>query len=139
MRAKHSKYHSKRQADGFTLLEILVALAIAAIGVIAVMQTTGAVSRSYSAAEQRIYSTWIASNRLAELRLGRAWRPAATTDQVVVFGGRNWYVRDIVTTTADPDVQRVDVRVYADPAREQPGAEVFGYLARYSPPVVSTQ
>lgn len=121
------------KAKGFTLLEILVALAIIAIGTTAVLQSAGGSVRTLHLTESRILATWVASNRIAELRLARTWPGAGTFDRNVVSGGRLWHYREGFTATADPDVLRVDITVYEGPAREQPDAQIFAYLTRFAP------
>ena len=117
------------------MLEILVALAIVAIGISAVMQSVGATAKSLHVAENRILATWVASNRIAEIRLARLWPSVGTIDRSEVLAARTWHYREIVQSTADPDVARVDVIVYDGPERQHEEARVFGYITRYSPPV----
>ncbi len=128
------QHHKKNGARGFTLLEILVALAVVAIGTAAVLQSAGATAKSLRVAENRILATWVASNRIAEIRLARLWPPAGTVDRSEILAARTWHYREIVKNTADPDVSRVDVIVYDGPERQHEEATVFGYITRYSPP-----
>ncbi len=127
------RHTSCSRQRGFTLLEILAALAIAAVGIAAVVQSIGTSISVAGDTEERLLATWVASNRVAELRLGRAWPAASTADRVFELGGRSWYVREQVSTTADPDIRRVDLSVHAAPDTEHAAANLFGYLARYIP------
>jgi len=119
---------------GFTLIEILVALAIVAIGTAAVLQTIGGTARSLGFAESKMLATWVASDRLAELRLSRSWPAVGDIERDVKSGNRNWHYREVFATTADPDVLRVDITVYDDVDKTHQSAAMFGYLTRYSPP-----
>ncbi len=119
---------------GFTLLEIIVALAIAAVGIAAVAKTTGGAAAVMQATEERMVAYWVADNRLAELRLSRAWPRASESDRTALMGGRTWHYREAIATTADPDLLRVDIEVYSDGEHEKLGASLFGYLARVSAP-----
>lgn len=58
-----------RALRGFTLIEVLVALAVVAIGLGAVIYTVGAAARTSAGLQARTYATWVAQNRLATLRL----------------------------------------------------------------------
>ncbi len=130
--------YSKTRPKGFTLLEILVALAVVAIGTAAVLQSVGSTVRSLDIAQSRVMATWVASNRIAELRLARIWPAAGSVDRSEVSGGRTWHYRESVKTTADEDVLRIDIVVYDDATHSNKNAEVFAYLTRYTPPQVAT-
>lgn len=119
---------------GFTLLEILAALAIAAIGIMAVVKTTHSAVELLQATEDRTLASWIASNRLAELRITRTWPSPVSTEFQREMGGRIWYTREEVSTTPDPDLLRIDLTVFHDKDSQHVSATLFGYLSRYSPP-----
>ncbi len=123
----------RRVCGGFTLLEILAALGIAAVGIGAVVQAMGTNVSVTRQTEERLLATWVASNRLAEMRLSRAWPAARQTQQEVVLGGRSWHVREQVSATADPDIRRVDIGVHVDAETDHASATLFGYIARYTP------
>ncbi len=118
---------------GFTLLEILAALGIAAVGIGAVVQAMGTNVSVTRQTEERLLATWVASNRLAEIRLSRMWPAARESQQEVILGGRSWQVREQVSATADPDIRRVDIGVHVDAETDHASATLFGYIARYTP------
>ncbi len=130
-RRRHAR--RRRGCGGFTLLEILAALGIAAVGIGAVVQAMGTHVSVTRQTEERLLATWVASNRLAEIRLSRAWPAARQTQQEAVLGGRTWHVREQVSTTADPDIRRVDIGVHVDAETDHASAKLFGYIARYTP------
>lgn len=123
-----------RAERGFTLLEILAALAIAVIGIAAVAKATSSAVDVLQTTEDHVLASWVASNRLAELRISRAWPSAITRDLSQDLGGRVWYASEKISETADPDLLRVDLSVYSDQDHQHLGATLFGYLGRYSPP-----
>ena len=118
---------------GFTLLEIIVALAIAAVGIAAVAKTTGGAAAVMQLTEDRMVAAWVADNRLTELRLSRLWPGASEADRTTLMGGRTWHFREKISTTADPDLLRVDIEVYSDDEHENLSGSLFGYLARRQP------
>lgn len=124
-----------RFESGFTLLEILVALSIAVVGISAIVKSAGGAIDILQSSEDRVLGSWVAGNRLAELRLSRYWSATATRDLSEKYGGREWYYREQISETSDPDLLRVDLAVYADREHENLSARLFGYLSRYSPPV----
>jgi len=123
-----------RPAAGFTLLEVLVALAITASGIAAMTAALGGRVDRAAALEARVMGEWLASNRLAELRISRAWPPEGEYTGQAHQGDRPLYYVEQVSNTDDPDLRRVDVRVYADEARTRTVATLFGYLSRQRVP-----
>ncbi|HEX5842512.1 MAG TPA: type II secretion system minor pseudopilin GspI, partial [Pseudomonas sp.] len=64
-----------RRAGGFTLLEVLVALAIFALVAASVLTATARSLQTASRLEEKTLAMWIADNQLAELQLSKT--PAA--------------------------------------------------------------
>lgn len=129
----------KKVSAGFTLLEILAALLIVAVGLGAVSKVIGSTAVVLQTSEERLVGSWVASNHLAELRLSRVWPAATETDQQTSMGGRTWYLRQKISTTTDPDLLRIDVDVFSDADHERMAAQLFGYLSRYIPPLPEIQ
>ena len=96
---------------GFTLIEVVIALAIAAIGLAAV---TAAVSQMIDAAnsmQQRTYASWIGQNRITEMRLANAVPSVSATNGEIVYAGMEWSWRATVSETTADNLYRVDVEV----------------------------
>lgn len=127
---RRSEYHQK----GFTLLEIIVALAITAVGIAAAARYTVSASTVAFETEQRMLAVWTAGNRLSELRIERAWPPPGVHNRQYDMGGRTWYLTETVSDTDQPNLRRVDIVVYADPDQAVREFSLYGYLARYLPP-----
>lgn len=119
---------------GFTLLEILVALFIVAIGIAAVSKATGSTISTVQKVENRLMANWVASNQLSELRLSRIWPSANESDSTVEYAGRTWYVKQNTITTTDPDILRVDIQVFTDSGYSDSAGNMFGYLVRHVTP-----
>ena len=63
----------RRAAQGFTLVEILVALAVLAIALTATARSLGAAIDTTAALRDRTLARWVAEDRLAQLELSREW------------------------------------------------------------------
>ena len=123
---------------GFTLLEMLIAIAI--IGVIgaAVSTAVGGVANQTRGLEQRTVASWIASNHLARMRIlqRRDAQPLAegTKQTRLVFADREWEVETEIKTTDHPWVRRVEVSVFEatdDEGRQGPYGQLSGFLGQY--------
>lgn len=107
---------SRRRSDrsrsaGFTLLEVMVALGIAALSLTAV---TAAMSQMVDAAnsmKDRTYASWIAQNKIAELRLSNIVPEVSEDSGEVEYAGLEWTWRSTISETGVENLYRVDVAV----------------------------
>jgi general secretion pathway protein I len=115
---------------GFTLIEVLVALAVLAIALAAVMRAMGqAVDTTVSLREHEI-ALWVAQNRLAEHQMRQDWPDADTVDGEAEMGGEKWYWREQVSTTPEPNMRRVEIAVRRTPDSKDSRARLVGYLRK---------
>jgi general secretion pathway protein I len=99
-----------RAADGFTLVEALVALAVLALASAALAGATKAHLDRVAGLEARAVAAWVAENRLVELRLD----PSAEAPATVEMLERRFRVETTRRATDDPDIVRVDITVAED-------------------------
>lgn len=116
---------------GFTLIEILVALAIFAVVSITIYGRIGDVLLQTGSLEARTFATWIAQNTLTRLQLevqpGEAPATGRTVENVTM-ANREWELHTEISATSDPGLRRVDVRVY--PGRSSDAADEGDSIAR---------
>jgi len=94
---------------GFTLIEILVAIAILAIALAATTRAAGVATDGALETRQRLLATWAAENRVAELRARRLFPSPATTRLAASQGGLDLVIEEVVTSTPNPTLRRVDL------------------------------
>lgn len=102
--------HSDPQR-GFTLIEVMVALAIAALALGAVAASVSQMIESATAMQERTYASWIAQNRIAELRLENVVPEVSEDSDEVEYAGREWVWRSTISETGVENLFRVDVDV----------------------------
>ncbi len=122
------------RALGFTLLEVLAALAVAAVGILAVSRTLSSSITVADGVEARTVAYWVAGNEMSELRISRLWPSVGETRRPVAMGARRWVALRRVVETPDADVLRVEVEVRAEGDDATVLATVNGYVARIMPP-----
>lgn len=115
-----------RRAGGFTLLEVLVALAIFALVAASVLTATARSLQIAARLEDKALAMWVADNRLTELQLEK--QPVATGDEQgeVMLAGRRWQWQSEVKTTSEADMRRVTLWV----APVEPSGAVGGVRER---------
>lgn len=128
-RARTSVAPYKRQ--GFTLLEVLVALAVVAIALAALIK--GGVQSATTTAHLRDKSLahWVAMNRVVELSLQKEWPPLGESRNEEKMADQQWYCLARITTTDDPDLRRVEVEVRTRADSDAPSLQrLIAFLPR---------
>lgn len=102
-----------RKRGGFTLLEVLVALAILAIALTAVMRAVGIASQQADAVRERMLAQWVAENRLNEHRAKATWLEAGSAaNGEVEQAGLKLSWREEVKATPNPLFRRIEISVF---------------------------
>lgn len=104
----------KRNAAGFTLVEVLVGLGIVAIALIAGLQASAALTRDAERQADRVLAQLCAKNSLAKIRLERQFPDVGESTTICHQAHRAFDVHLRVQTTPNPGFRRVDVRVTRD-------------------------
>jgi general secretion pathway protein I len=117
------------RSNGFTLLEVLVALSICAMAGIAAMQATGEHIHHLSTIEEQTYGSWVAENVLIEQRtLGKKWEGKNAKRGSETMAGVQWYWRQDVVATSDKSFVKVTINVFSDEKNEHAIYELSTYL-----------
>src|SRR5262249_51755444 len=97
---------------GFTLIEVLVALAIVAIALAAVLRAIGSLAADTDSARQHLLALWSADNALSTLRISSEWPAPGQSTFACPQGPYRFVCRQMVTALASPIVRQVKVSVY---------------------------
>lgn len=112
--------------NGFTLVEILVALAIIAIALGALIKSSGNHTRSAAYLKQKTLAHYVAVNEMEQLRLAEDWPDTGTERGSSEMAGHEWYWTRVIERTQlafmeQPTDQHLNVKisVFLDKDREQ--------------------
>jgi len=120
---------SRQSARGMTLLEVMLALVILATSGLAVMQAATQSLNNQSYLQQKTFAMWIASNRIAELKLQATWPALSWKSEQIEFANVTWYWRYQGVATADSSFIALDVEVSKE-ENGKPLAYIRTYLAK---------
>ena len=99
---------------GFTLVEVMVALAVIALGLAAVIKTVTSTTNNTIYLRDKTLAYWVAQNQMAELELTTASPKNGFTDGEETLAGLTWHWTRKVEGTEDPDTSRIEIMVRKD-------------------------
>jgi general secretion pathway protein I len=118
---------------GFTLVEILVALALVTVALTAGMRALAQAADGAATLKSRTLALWVAQNRLAVAQLRSGPLVPGTTRGDAQQAGLTFLWRETVSTTPNPAFKRIDI-VVAEPALPDYAlARLTGYVASAAP------
>jgi len=122
--------HRARLCRGFTLVEVLVALAIVSIALLAALRAAGQGTAAVGELRSRLLAGWVAENRLAEHRARGDWVALGIGRGTQSQGGVEFAWREEVIATPNPAFRRIDVFVSAPTEESRALARLTGFVVR---------
>ena len=120
-----------RMAAGFTLLEVMIALLVLSLALVAMIRLAGLEARALSAQRDATLGQWVAANALAEIRLQRRLPSSGSAQGRARMGQQDWQWQLDVRATDEPELVRLELRVYPEHASDgQPVASLTGFYRR---------
>ncbi len=109
-----------RESQGFTLIEVLIALLVFGLIATAAAQVGSQYINSYETIRDKTLAAWIAENRMNELRLADTFPSITENSDDIDYGRYRWLVKTVVVGTQEPSIRRIDVIVsrYVNESRE---------------------
>jgi len=100
-----------RPSRGFTMIEVLVALAIIAVALAASLRAVGSLATGEADLHRRLLAGWSADNELAQLRLSHAWPAIGARTFDCSQGNVRLVCTQRVSSTPNPIFRRVEMDV----------------------------
>ncbi|WP_370590863.1 type II secretion system minor pseudopilin GspI [Thiohalobacter sp. COW1] len=116
---------------GFTLMELLVALLVISLGMLAAVKAGGSYAGNLDYLQQRTYAHWVARNVLNELRLTERSAGSRRRQDETRFAELDWHWEVEFEDTPDPDLVRAEIRVWRGRDDDgEPLALLTGFMER---------
>ena len=119
----------RRNEQGMTLIEVLVALLVVALALAAAIRSVNAGVVNTDYLKQRNIAHWVAMNHANELQLNL--RAANANDHYEAeMAGQVWHVQSEIKPTADKNILRVEISVKKDLDAESSLAIMTTYVGK---------
>ena len=121
-----------RQAKqtGFTLMEVLIALAVLAIALGAIIQSMVANTSNAAYLRDRTFAHWVAMNRVAEIQALNEW-PAKGTDRgTESMANFEWNWQLVVNDAGLDDIRQIQVEVRRNRNDKQALATIIALVGK---------
>ena len=121
------------RSRGFTLIEILVALAIIAVALAAGMRALAQSTDSATALKARTLALWVAQDRLAAAQIATPWPALGNYQGNATQAGAQFQWREAVTTTPNPAFRKIEISVMEPDRPEYQVAHLVGFIGNSQP------
>jgi len=123
----------RRDVNGFTLVEVMVALTIVAFSLTAIAASMNQMIDAANTMRERTYASWIAQNKIAQLRLENVTPEVSSTNGEVDYANSEWSWRAVISETGIDSFYRIDVAV-SHAGSEYIIRTVTGFIGEPVPP-----
>lgn len=117
-----------RRQRGFTLMELMVAMTILAVGMGAIIKASSGAAANASVLRDKEIARWVALNKLTEMQVTQEWSTKEKKGDVDMLKTR-WYWKARIQKVEDPDLRRVDIEVRLDPNAGSYIYSITGFIA----------
>ncbi len=120
---------SRHNSRGFTLLEIMVALAVLALAMGALIKTASDFTSNQTYLRDRTMTAWVARNVLVQYQLDNQWPRVGEKEGTLKMGWQEWEWLADISQTEEEQLRRIDVEVRAlDSEDDDPITVLSGFL-----------
>ena len=105
---------SRRSEQGFTLIEMLVALAVFSLAALALLRLGGASATNAARLQDQALAQIVARNLAAEVLTDPAPPPFGTLSGEAINGGRRWLWTRTTGRSPEPRIQQIEIRVVGE-------------------------
>ncbi|MCG6968969.1 MAG: type II secretion system minor pseudopilin GspI [Gammaproteobacteria bacterium] len=116
--------------QGFTLIEVIVALTIIAVALAAVISAASSTVYNAAGLQERTFAHWVAMNKLTELHVMQEFPAARKTTGSTLMAEHEWFWTMDVTDTQDESVRKVEIAVRTNEDDENSLVNLTGFVGK---------
>lgn len=120
----------KSSTTGFTLIEVLIALAVIAIALGAILNTSGTQAYQASYLKQKTIAHWVAMNEMTKLQIEAKWPSTGEITGSTKMANHEWFWKRTVIETVNKDIRQVELRVFSDKKYNNNLTQLIIFLAQ---------
>ncbi|MCE9687841.1 MULTISPECIES: type II secretion system minor pseudopilin GspI [Shewanella] len=118
------------RAQGMTLLEVIVALAVFSIAAVSITKSLGEQMANMPILEERTLAQWVADNQMVDARLDPKFPDVGKKEGRSELAGKDWYWRKEVVKTTDDNFRMIRISVSDDERLQRIVAQVSSYVLK---------
>ena len=122
---------SDYKQKAFTLLEVLVALAILTMGLGTVIKVAGGQAAQLAYLKNKTIALWVANNKANEIQLAE-WPGTGTSSGHEFMANQEWRWKIKISNTADKDLRRLDIEVNQANTEGEPVIRFIAFTGKRS-------
>ena len=115
---------------GFTLIEVIIALTIIAVGLAAVISTASSTVSNAAGLQERTFAHWVAMNKITELHIMQEFPAPRKTTGSTLMAEHEWYWTMEVIETEDKSVRKVEIAVRTNEDDENSLVNLTGFVGQ---------
>lgn len=129
------KKQAIKNQKAFTLLEVLVALAVLTMGIGTVIKIAGSQASQLAYLKDKTIALWVANNKVNEMQLDK-WPNTGTSTGHEFMASQDWDWKVKVSNTDDRDLRRLDIEVKRTNEDGEPVVRFIAFTGRRNNKVV---
>jgi len=127
------KISIKKLSLGFTLIEVMLAMAIFSIAGIALLSVADNNFRNLSHLENKVLANWVASNQLVAVTLDKTWPPKNNKKGTVEMAGQEWFWLQKVVKTENKNMRSVVIEIRNEEDQKLAVTSIVTFVSKSKP------